>query len=97
MTATNRPPSNRFKYRSFSPPGMGRWRRPKAASIGEAVATGNGVGFVSKPEFGYDSRLDMVELLDCKLPMHEYMVCLENRAETRVVHAFWEMAIHERD
>ncbi len=66
-------------------------------SIREAVATGNGVGFVSKPEFGYDSRLDMVELLDCKLPMHEYMVCLENRAETRVVHAFWEMAIHERD
>lgn len=66
-------------------------------SIREAVATGNGVGFVSKPEFGFDSRLVMIELKDCKLPMHEYMVCLENRAETRVVRAFWELAISERD
>lgn len=66
-------------------------------SIREAVATGNGIGFVSKPEFGHDNRLAMLELQDCKLPMHEYMVCLENRAETRVVSAFWEMAIHERD
>lgn len=66
-------------------------------SIREAVATGNGIGFVSKPEFGYDSRLVMIELKDCKLPMHEYMVCLENRAETRVVRAFWELAMTERD
>ncbi|MEQ8229865.1 MAG: LysR substrate-binding domain-containing protein [Rhodospirillales bacterium] len=66
-------------------------------SIREAVATGNGIGFVSKPEFGYDSRLVMIELKDCKLPMHEYMVCLENRAETRVVRAFWELAVTERD
>lgn len=66
-------------------------------SIREAVATGNGIGFVSKPEFGFDSRLVMIELKDCKLPMHEYMVCLENRAETRVVRAFWEMAVTERD
>ncbi|MEQ8504877.1 MAG: LysR substrate-binding domain-containing protein [Rhodospirillales bacterium] len=66
-------------------------------SIREAVATGNGIGFVSKPEFGFDSRLAMLELRDCKLPMHEYMVCLENRAETRVVRAFWEMAMTERD
>ncbi|MAY65780.1 MAG: LysR family transcriptional regulator [Rhodospirillaceae bacterium] len=66
-------------------------------SIREAVATGNGIGFVSKPEFGFDSRLVMIELKDCKLPMHEYMVCLENRAETRVVRAFWELAMTERD
>ncbi|UTW51229.1 LysR family transcriptional regulator [bacterium SCSIO 12827] len=66
-------------------------------SIREAVATGNGIGFVSKPEFGFDSRLVMIELKDCKLPMHEYMVCLENRAETRVVRAFWELAVTERD
>ncbi len=39
----------------------------------------------------------MIELKDCKLPMHEYMVCLENRAETQVVRAFWELAITERD
>ena len=66
-------------------------------SIREAVATGNGIGFVSKPEFGHDNRLAMLELQDCKLPKHEYLVCLENRAETRVVSAFWEMAVAERD
>lgn len=62
-------------------------------SIREAVATGNGIGFVSKPEFGFDSRLQMLELKNCELPMHEYMVCLENRSNMRVVAAFWEMAI----
>lgn len=61
-------------------------------SIREAVATGNGIGFVSKPEFGFDSRLQMLELKNCELPMHEYMVCLENRSNMRVVAAFWEMA-----
>ncbi len=39
----------------------------------------------------------MIELKDCKLPMHDYMACLENRAETRVVRAFWELAVTERD
>lgn len=61
-------------------------------SIREAVATGNGIGFVSKPEFGFDSRLQMLELKNCKLPMHEYMVCLKNRSNMRVVSVFWEMA-----
>lgn len=61
-------------------------------SIREAVATGNGIGFVSKPEFGFDSRLQMLELKNCELPMHEYMVCLENRSNMRVVAAFWDMA-----
>ena len=46
---------------------------------------------------GSANRLAMLELEDSKLPMHEYMVCLENRAETRVVSAFWEMAVAERD
>ncbi|MEK9672552.1 MAG: LysR substrate-binding domain-containing protein [Rhodospirillaceae bacterium] len=62
-------------------------------SIREAVATGNGIGFISKPEFGFDSRLCMLELKNCKLPMYEYMVCLDNRAEMRVVRAFWDMAV----
>ena len=61
-------------------------------SIREAVATGNGIGFVSKPEFGFDSRLQMLALKNCELPMHEYMVCLENRSNMRVVSAFWDMA-----
>ena len=65
-------------------------------SMREAVATGNGIGFVSKPEFGHDNRLQMLELKNCKLPMYEYMVCLENRAEMRVVSAFWQMAVAQR-
>lgn len=62
-------------------------------SIREAVATGNGIGFVSKPEFGFDSRLQMLELKNCELPMHEYLVCLGNRSNMRVVSAFWDMAV----
>lgn len=61
-------------------------------SIREAVATGNGISFVSKPEFGYDTRLQMLEIKNCNLSMQEYMVCLENRSRMRVVAAFWEMA-----
>ncbi len=60
-------------------------------SVHEAVAAGIGVGFVSKPEFGYDTRLAMVDLKDCDLRMRESMVCLEARFATRAVAAFWEV------
>ncbi len=62
-------------------------------NLREAVAMGNGVGFVSEPEFGYDNRLKMLALEDCELPMHEYMVCIENRSRMRLVTAFWNMAV----
>ena len=61
-------------------------------SIREAVATGNGIGFISRPEFGFDSRLEMLELKNCELSMHEYLVCLKDRSNIRVVSAFWDMA-----
>ena len=47
----------------------------------------------SKPEFGYYNRLKMLALEGCDLPMHEYMVCLENRSSMRLVAAFWDMAV----
>jgi aminoethylphosphonate catabolism LysR family transcriptional regulator len=62
-------------------------------NLREAVAMGNCVGIVSKPEFGYDNRLKMLALEGCDLPMHEYMVCLENRSSMRLVAAFWDMAV----
>lgn len=61
-------------------------------SVREAVAAGAGVGFVSEPEFGFDSRLAMVRLEGCDLRMRESMVCLNARATTRLVAAFWEVA-----
>lgn len=35
-------------------------------SIREAVPTGNGTGFVSKAEFGFDSRLQMLGRRNCE-------------------------------
>jgi LysR family transcriptional regulator, low CO2-responsive transcriptional regulator len=62
-------------------------------SVREAVAAGIGIGFVSEPEFGYDSRLAMIQIEDCDLRMRESMVCLEARFGTRTVGAFWESAV----
>ena len=61
-------------------------------SVREAVAAGAGVGFVSEPEFGFDTRLSMIRLENCDLRMRESMVCLKARYPTRIVTAFWEVA-----
>lgn len=61
-------------------------------SIREAVALGNGVGFVSKAEFGHDGRLKMLAIAGEELMMHEFMICLDNRSRLRLVAAFWAMA-----
>ena len=61
-------------------------------SVREAVAAGIGLGFVSEPEFGFDSRLAMVRLADCDLSMRESMICLNSGLATRAVAAFWEVA-----
>ena len=54
----------------------------------EAVAANIGVGIVSKPEFGYDSRLVAIPLLDCQAKMTESLVCLKEKLELRSVKAF---------
>ena len=55
----------------------------------EAVAAGIGVGIVSRPEFGYDRRLQALDLVDCDRTMTESLVCLKERAHLRGIDAFW--------
>ncbi len=54
----------------------------------EAVAANIGVGIVSKPEFGFDSRLVSIPLLDCSAKMTESLVCLKEKLDIRSVKAF---------
>ncbi|WP_169546014.1 LysR substrate-binding domain-containing protein [Sneathiella aquimaris] len=54
----------------------------------EAVASNLGVGIVSKPEFGHDSRLVEIPLSDCSATMTESLVCLREKLELRSVKAF---------
>ncbi len=54
----------------------------------EVVAAGIGVGVVSRPEFGSDNRLRMIDIADCDQVMDEALVCLQERAEQRLIKAF---------
>ncbi len=56
----------------------------------EAVAADIGVGFVSHPEFGHDSRLVALQLTDCNARMTESVVCLKEKLSVRTVKAFLE-------
>ena len=61
-------------------------------AVREIVATGGGVGVVSAAEFGQDPRLVPLRLSDCELLMDEALVCLRERAGSKVIHAFFETA-----
>lgn len=54
----------------------------------EAVAAEIGIGIVSKPEFGHDSRLVALPLIDCNARMTESVVCLKEKTSVRSVKAF---------
>ena len=59
--------------------------------VREAVAAGLGVGVVSESEFGYDNRLHALPVSDAKLEDVEYVACLQERREMRVVRAFFDL------
>ncbi|MEL6518477.1 MAG: LysR substrate-binding domain-containing protein [Pseudomonadota bacterium] len=62
-------------------------------AVREIVASGGGVGFVSQAEFGQDARLVAVPLeLAAPLQMEEFVVCLSDRRQGRLIGAFFEMA-----
>ncbi|WP_422366766.1 LysR substrate-binding domain-containing protein [Pelagibius sp.] len=61
-------------------------------AVREIVATGGGVGVVSAAEFGQDPRLVPLRLSDCELLMDEALVCLRERAGSKVIRAFFETA-----
>ncbi|WP_417797505.1 LysR substrate-binding domain-containing protein [Terasakiella pusilla] len=54
----------------------------------EAVAAGIGIGLVSGPEFGYDSRLKALPITGITMEMEEYLVYLKERKHLRLISAF---------
>ena len=60
-------------------------------AVREAVAAGLGIGVVSEPEFGNDERLVSVPVADGDLVLREYVVCLRERRNLRVVAAFLDL------
>ncbi|MDF1856104.1 LysR substrate-binding domain-containing protein [Pseudooceanicola sp.] len=63
-------------------------------AVREIVAAGGGVGFVSRAEFGSDTRLVALPLTPPDgLTMEEAVVYLDQRREVRVIRAFLDMAL----
>lgn len=54
----------------------------------EVVASGAGIGFVSRAEFGMDTRLRPLEISDADLQMSETLVYLSQRENLRLIRAF---------
>ena len=61
-------------------------------TVREVVASGAGVGFVSKAEFGHDNRLVEITLAGTDLRMGESIVHLSQRREVKVIRAFMDFA-----
>jgi len=59
--------------------------------VREAVAAGLGVGIVSAFEFGHDERLCTLAIEGASIEMLEYVACLADRRELRVVRAFLDV------
>lgn len=59
--------------------------------VREAVAAGLGVGVVSQGEFGCDNRLHALTVSDARLVDVEFVVCLEERRQMRVIRAFFDL------
>ncbi|MBY8975415.1 LysR family transcriptional regulator [Rhodobacteraceae bacterium NNCM2] len=58
----------------------------------EVVASGAGVGFVSRAEFGNDDRLVEIPLKGADIRMPETLVCMTQRREVKVIRAFMDFA-----
>jgi len=61
-------------------------------AVREIVAAGAGIGFVSQAEFGLDQRLQIIHILGAPLLMDEALVCLRDRAQSRLIRAFMALA-----
>lgn len=57
-------------------------------AVREAVASGLGVGAVSAAEFGHDERLAAVPVRGARMETSEFVVCLKERRNLRIVAAF---------
>jgi len=61
-------------------------------AVRELVASGAGIGFVSRAEFSHDDRLVPLTLSDVDIQMSESIVHLAGRSEVRLIRAFMEFA-----
>jgi LysR family transcriptional regulator, low CO2-responsive transcriptional regulator len=61
-------------------------------AVREIVATGIGVGVVSRAEFGADPRLVALPIGDCDMRMEEALICLNERAASKLIEAFFAIA-----
>jgi aminoethylphosphonate catabolism LysR family transcriptional regulator len=60
-------------------------------AVRETVAAGLGVGVVSAGEFSKNSRLAILELTGGDMAMTEYVVCLAERQDLRLVRSFLDL------
>lgn len=61
-------------------------------AVREIVASGAGVGVVSKAEFGHDDRLIEIPLEGAAILMEEALICLKERKNGKLIKAFMTMA-----
>lgn len=61
-------------------------------TVRELVASGAGIGFVSRAEFGHDDRLLQIDLSDTDISMSETIACLSQRREVKAIRAFMDTA-----
>ncbi|AMO76805.1 LysR substrate-binding domain-containing protein [Pseudomonas citronellolis] len=57
----------------------------------EAVVAGIGLGVVSAAEFGADSRVHALPIVDCERRMSETLVCLREQSSRRIVSTFLDV------
>lgn len=61
-------------------------------AVREIVASGAGVGVVSKAEFGHDDRLIEIPLKGTAILMEEALICLKERKNGKLIKAFMTLA-----
>ncbi|MFK7938695.1 MAG: LysR substrate-binding domain-containing protein [Roseovarius sp.] len=61
-------------------------------AVREVVASGGGIGFVSRAEFGVDHRLVPITLDGVDIQMSETMVHLSQRSDVKLIRAFMDFA-----
>ena len=61
-------------------------------AVRELVASGAGVGFVSRAELGIDDRLTPIPIAGADLRMDETLICLSQRRDLRLIRSIMDMA-----
>jgi len=65
-------------------------------AVREAVAAGLGIGVVSESEFGNDPRLIKIAIEEADVGATEFVACLAERRQLRLIRAFLELVEGEK-